>query len=288
MVTSHRSGPFSPCALRTLRAYVDCSAVVVIWLTSGMNSSLLDIRTPSVLSLNILFTSRRAGGTTGSVMASRTSWQHFIYLFYSFTNTCNWNWGEDYLLWSMLKYCSIPQAWYVRLKQTLRIWKVSSAYLSRELVATRASRFKAWYAVVPTTELWMIFTRIYGQHWRQWLLELPEVFPAERKIRYPKSGSGNWASFCIRVLCRTMSNPLETSKTMTWTAVGLSRTSVTLHMGAAMLCRRPFHQPACTRHWRSRLSPTCARCWLQAPAGRYRQEKLVYIIIHADAFTSCC
>ena len=71
LVTPQRSGPFSPCALRTLRAYVDCTAAVVIWLTCGVNSSLSDIRTPSMLSSNTRLTSGRAGGMTGSVMGRR-------------------------------------------------------------------------------------------------------------------------------------------------------------------------------------------------------------------------
>ena len=46
------------------------------------------------------------------------------------------------------------------------------------------------------------------------------------------------------------------------------------YTGVTMLCRRPFHLPACTRHWRSRLSSACKRClfpragFLPISAGR--------------------
>ena len=36
---------------------------------------------------------------------------------------------------------------------------------------------------------------------------------------------------------------------------------LTLLTYAAMLCRWPFHKPACTRHQRSRFTPVCTRCW---------------------------
>ena len=44
---------------------------------------------------------------------------------------------------------------------------------------------------------------------------------------------------------------------------------LTLLTYAAMLCRWPFHKPACTRHQRSRFTPACTCCC------RYRQGKLV-------------
>ena len=60
-----------------------------------------------------------------------------------------------------------------------------------------------------------------------------------------------------------------------WIKTPLYDHNVTLYTSVTMLCRRPFHLPACSgRHWRSRLSPACKRClfpragFLPISAGR--------------------
>ena len=94
---------------------------------------------------------------------------------------------------------------------------MSSAYLIVKRVGCRApeplhgSEVLMTYAVGPM----MMLAFIVNNELRQCLLKLREVlFHAKKKIPYPvvgyaKSGSGNWTSFLIRVLCRTVTNALE-------------------------------------------------------------------------------
>ena len=73
------------------------------------------------------------------------------------------------------------------------------------------------YAVGPITEPWMMLAFMASTD-DSTCSNFVRCFLPKRKFAtqlYAKSGSGNWASFCIRVLCRTVSNALEKSKAMT-------------------------------------------------------------------------